>query len=76
MLPNLLAVAVLTALGMHYVLAAAIATQLAILWNFAGAELLVFRDRRVGPLWQRALRYIAVSQTDKARLPFLAVLVR
>jgi len=74
-LPNLLTVAALTGVGTHYLLAAAVATQVAILWNFAGAELIVFRDRRVGKLWHRAIRYIAVSETDLARLPFVALLV-
>ena len=74
-LPNLAAVALLTRGGVHYLLAAAVATQLAILWNFAGAELIVFRDRRAGRLWTRAVRYIALSETDLARLPFVALLV-
>ncbi len=74
-LPNLATVATLTAVGVHYLIAAAVATQVAILWNFAGAELVVFRDRRAGRLWHRSVRYVAVSETDLARLPFIALLV-
>lgn len=74
-LPNLVAVALLSATGMHYLIAAFLATQVAILWNLVGAELVVFRDRRVGMLWHRALRYIAISNTDLLRLPFVGLLV-
>lgn len=74
-LPNLLTVALLTTLGVHYLLAAFVATQVAILWNLAGAELVVFRDRRFGAFWHRALRYVAVSNTDLLRLPFVGLLV-
>lgn len=74
-LPNLAAVALLTRAGVHYLVAAAVGTQLAIVWNFAGAELVVFRDRRAGRLWTRAVRYVALSETDLARLPFVALLV-
>lgn len=74
-LPNLAMVALLTALGLHYVLAAALAVQVAIVWNFVGAELIIFRDRRVGKLWHRAVRYHILSNTDLLRLPFVALLV-
>ena len=74
-LPNLAAVALLTRAHVPYLAAAAVATQLAIVWNFTGAELVVFRDRRSGRLWTRAVRYMAVSETDLARLPFVALLV-
>ena len=74
-LPNLVAVSLLTGLGVHFLVAGAVATQLAILWNFAGAELIVFRDRRAGRLWQRGVRYLALSETDLLRLPFVALLV-
>ncbi len=74
-LPNLAAVALLTRAGVHYLVAAAVGTQLAIVWNFAGAELVVFRDRRAGRLWTRAVRYVGLSETDLARLPFVALLV-
>lgn len=36
----------LTLLGFHYLVAAVIATQVSTLWNFAGAERWVFRDRK------------------------------
>lgn len=74
-LPNLAMVALLSALGLHYVLAAALAVQVAIIWNFIGAELIVFRDRRAGKLWHRAVRYQLISETDLLRLPFVALLV-
>lgn len=74
-LPNLALVALLSHLGVHYVLAAALAVQAAIMWNFVGAELIVFRDRRVGKLWHRAVRYQVLSETDLLRLPFVALLV-
>lgn len=74
-LPNLAMVALLSSLGVHYVLAAALAVQVAIVWNFIGAELIVFRDRRAGKLWHRAVRYQLISETDLLRLPFVALLV-
>jgi dolichol-phosphate mannosyltransferase len=74
-IPNLAAVAILTAFRIHYLIAAAIATQIAIAWNFVGAELIVFRDRRPGKLWQRGLQFAIVSETDLIRLPFVALLV-
>ena len=74
-LPNLVSVAILTGAGVHYLIAAAIASQVAIAWNFAGAELLVFRDRRAGRLGSRAIRYWLLSETDLLRLPFVALLV-
>lgn len=74
-LPNLAVFAILTRVGTPYLVAAAVATQVAILWNLAGAELIVFRDRRVGRLGSRAVRFIAVSETDLLRLPFVAILV-
>jgi len=74
-LPNLAVVYLLTAMGMHYLLASAIAVQVAIGWNFAGAELIMFRDRRFGKLWHRAIRYQLLSESDLLRLPFVALLV-
>ncbi len=74
-LPNLLAVALLTAAGVANIVAAALAVQIAIVWNFVGAELIVFRARRFGKLWHRAIRYHLLSNTDLIRLPFVALLV-
>lgn len=74
-LPNVAAVALLVHLGVHYLVAAAIATQVAIAWNFAGAELLVFHDRRLGRMRYRASRFVVVSEADLLRLPFVALLV-
>jgi dolichol-phosphate mannosyltransferase len=74
-LPNLAAVAVLTSLGESYVVAALVGIQLAIVWNFIGAETIVFHDRRVGTLRRRFLRYAIASETDLLRLPFAAPLV-
>lgn len=75
-LPNLAVMWLLTHLtSMHYVLASVIAIQVAIVWNLVGAELIVFRDRRFGKLWQRAVKWQVLSNTDLARLPFVVLLV-
>jgi dolichol-phosphate mannosyltransferase len=75
-IPNLLALSLLTAAGVQYVLAAILAIQVAIVWNFAGAELLVWRnDRAAGGLGRRFAGFAAVGQTDLARIPFVVVLV-
>lgn len=73
--PNLATVAILTALGQPYLVAALVGIQLAIVWNFIGAERIVFHDRRVGSLRRRFLHYGLASETDLLRLPLAAPLV-
>jgi glycosyltransferase involved in cell wall biosynthesis len=61
---------------MHYLAAAAVATQISTTWNFAGMELLVFSDRRSGGMLGRYVRFSVLNNTVMlARLPFLAFLV-
>lgn len=73
--PNLVLVWLLTDRGVHYIAAAAMATQAAIVWNFAGAELLVWRDQRLGDWKRRFVKFVLIGETDLARLPFVIVLV-
>jgi dolichol-phosphate mannosyltransferase len=74
-MPNLVGTALLHRAGLHYLLAAGIATQLAILWNFAGCELLVWQRSRRSRL-RRYLPFAVVNNLDLVfRLPLLAVLV-
>jgi dolichol-phosphate mannosyltransferase len=76
-LPNLAALWLLTSLfGLHYLAAAVVANQIAIGWNFALTDLLVFRDRRRGGLLARCYRFAALGNADLVlRIPLLAVLV-
>ena len=75
-LPNLLATAALDAAGAPYLLAAVLATQIAIGWNFLLAERLVFAGRRQGSGRRRFARFSAVNNADLVvRLPLLALLV-
>jgi dolichol-phosphate mannosyltransferase len=62
--------------GMHYLPAAVISTQVAILWNFVFLELLVFTDQRRWRVGGRLLSFFALNNVDLvARLPLLALLV-
>lgn len=73
--PNLLGTAALHRLGLHYLAAAIIATQVAIAWNFAGCELLVW-DRRAGSRRRRYPPFAVINNLDLViRLPLLALLV-
>lgn len=61
---------------LHYLAAAAVATQVSTTWNFIGMEAIVFSDRRSGGLLGRYLRFSVLNNTVMlARLPFLAFLV-
>ena len=61
---------------LHYLAAAAVATQVSTTWNFIGMEAIVFSDRRSGGLLGRYLRFCVLNNTVMlARLPFLAFLV-
>jgi dolichol-phosphate mannosyltransferase len=74
-LPNLLGTAVLHRLDLHYLAAAIIATQVAIAWNFAGCELLVW-ERQAGSWRRRYPPFAVVNNLDLViRLPLLALLV-
>ncbi len=75
-LPNLGLLVILTAAHMHYILAAIIATQVAVLWNFLGAELLVWKDHHAGKIQHRFVKFLAVGETDLVRLPFVVLLVQ
>ena len=64
--------------GMHYLAAAVISTEIAILHNFLLQEWLVFRDLRDGRhgWWMRALHSVLYNNADTlVRLPLLALLV-
>jgi hypothetical protein len=60
-----------------YVVAAILATQVAISWNLVLMEALVFRDRREAmSLGRRARRYFTINNLDTViRMPLLVVLV-
>lgn len=60
----------------HYLLAAALATQVSTAWNFIGTELYVFPDAKRGPGWHRFLGFSAVNNSVMlARLPLIVLLV-
>lgn len=73
--PNLAIMAALHRGGMSYVAAGVIGTQVGIVWNFVGAELLVWRDDRVGQWERRFAKFVMVGETDLLRLPFVVLLV-
>jgi dolichol-phosphate mannosyltransferase len=76
-LPNLLAMQALTSwFGVHYLVAAVVANQCAIVWNFVLTDTLVFGDRRRRRLAGRFARFAALNNVDLiARVPMLAILV-
>lgn len=75
-IPNVVAMWVMTRLGVGYVIAAIVATHVAILWNFIGCDLLVWHSRRgESALHSRFLRFAAIGETDLVRLPFVILLV-
>ncbi|MEO5833536.1 MAG: glycosyltransferase [Nakamurella sp.] len=60
----------------HYLIAAAIATQISTSWNFVLTELLVFTGRKPGSLFSRAVKFFLMNNTALLlRLPLLALLV-
>ncbi|WP_225098711.1 glycosyltransferase family 2 protein [Streptomyces sp. CoH27] len=75
--PNLVGLAVLTGLGMHYVLAEILANQLGVAWNFLLIEQLLFRDRRAHRRWwDRLGRFALLANADLVlRIPLIALLV-
>jgi dolichol-phosphate mannosyltransferase len=74
-LPNLALIFLLTQAGMGYLLASILGVQLGVAWNFAGAELLVWKDHRHGRLLHRFGAFVLVGETDLARIPFVFVIV-
>jgi dolichol-phosphate mannosyltransferase len=76
--PNLAALYLLSGvLGVHHLIAAVLANQVAIAWNFTLTDLLLFRHRRhhrslLGRVW----RFLLLGNADLVlRLPSVAVLV-
>jgi dolichol-phosphate mannosyltransferase len=76
-LPNLLATWLLVRLGVHYLLAAILANQVALLWNFLLIDFVLFHHRRSGhPAWRLA-RFAVLANADLiGRIPLLSLLVR
>jgi dolichol-phosphate mannosyltransferase len=63
-------------LHMHYLVAAALATQVSTLWNFTLTDRLVFRSSREPGLWGRVWRFFVMNNLAlPLRLPLLAGLV-
>jgi putative flippase GtrA len=61
---------------MHYLIAAALATQVSTLWNFLLTDRLVFRMQREGGAWGRLWRFVVMNNLALLlRLPLLAALV-
>ncbi|MFY1693411.1 glycosyltransferase [Plantactinospora sp. WMMB782] len=77
-LPNLVTLWLLcTGLGVHYLPAAIVATQVAIAWNFTLTDLLLFRrSPRRHALPARLGRFVALNNADLlVRIPLLAALI-
>lgn len=76
-LPNLLAMALLLRAGVHYLPATVVAGAVAVSWNFALTDTLLFRSRRIGSWWRRYLGYAGFNSLDVVlRLPLMALLVQ
>jgi dolichol-phosphate mannosyltransferase len=75
--PNLAALATLTASGMHYVPAEIVSNQFGVLWNFLLIELLLFRERRRHRHWaDRVGRFALLANADLLlRIPLITLLV-
>lgn len=75
-IPNLAVLRLLVDHNVDYLVAAVVAIQVSIVWNFAGAELLVWQDRdSTRRLTRRFAQFAAVGETDLLRLPFVYLLV-
>ncbi len=75
LVPNIIGITVLTAAGVHYVVAAILATQIANVWNFIGCELLVWHDKK-GSRQRRIIPFMLLNSSDLVlRLPLLAFFV-
>jgi dolichol-phosphate mannosyltransferase len=77
LLPNQLALWFLTQVaGVHYLPAAVVANLIAVGWNFALTDTLLYRSRRHGSLAGRATRFFVMGNADLLlRIPLLALLV-
>ena len=75
-IPNLGVLWLLMAAGMHVVPATVLAIQVAIVWNFVGAELVVWRDNQAGKFWHRFVKYCAIAEVDLARVPLVVLFYR
>ncbi|MEU1277636.1 glycosyltransferase family 2 protein [Streptomyces sp. NPDC005805] len=75
--PNLVALAMLTGAGMHYLPAEIVANQFGVAWNFVLIELLLFRDRRRHRHWaDRVGRFALLANADLLlRIPLIALFV-
>ncbi|NWF29662.1 glycosyltransferase family 2 protein [Streptomyces sp. PKU-EA00015] len=75
--PNLLALHLLTAAGMHYLPAEIVANQFGVVWNFLLIEVLLFRDRRRHRHWaDRVCRFVLLANADLLlRIPLIALFV-
>ncbi|MFH8485207.1 glycosyltransferase [Streptomyces longisporoflavus] len=76
-LPNLCGLALLTALGLHYMAAEVVANQFGVLWNFVLIDLLIFRNSREHRHWADRLgRFALLANADLVlRIPLIALLV-
>jgi glycosyltransferase involved in cell wall biosynthesis len=62
--------------GLHYLVAAALATQVSTLWNFVLTDRVVFRSARRSGTWGRMWRFFVMNNLALLlRLPLLAALV-
>lgn len=76
LLPNQFTLWLLTVAGLHYVPAALLANLVAVGWNFALTDSLVYRNRRHRRLTGRIARFFLMGHADLVlRIPLLAVLV-
>jgi putative flippase GtrA len=65
-----------TAVGLHHLFAAALATQLSTAWNFLLVEVLIYRGRGNGSAASRALRFFLMNNLLLiGRLPLLQTLL-
>lgn len=74
-LPNLATIYGLTQAGLGYLVASILGVQAGIAWNFVGAELFVWRDRRSGRALHRFAWFVAAGETDLLRIPFVYLIV-
>ena len=77
LIPNQLALWLLTGVaGVHYLPAAIVANLIAVGWNFALTDTLLYRNRRHRSLASRMLRFFVLGNADLLlRIPLLALLV-
>lgn len=77
MVPNLVVTWALVRAGVHYLLAAVLANQAAMLWNFVLIDSVLFHHRRSGRGRWRLARFAVLANADLVgRIPLLSLLVR